>query len=92
MDTGVLTVGWTTAHFLPGWSCLNWTTVMVKTHFSLLPASSAAWWGWGVGVGWVVQSVNWLLGLLVGYLVDPPVVVDHLVSRLVGFSVSWPVN
>ena len=30
-------------YFRPGCSCLNWTTVMVKTHFSLFLASSAAW-------------------------------------------------
>ena len=32
-----------TTYFRPGCSCLNWTTVMVKTHFSLFLASSAAW-------------------------------------------------
>ena len=27
----------------PGWSCLNWTTVIVKTHFSMFFALSVAW-------------------------------------------------
>ena len=34
---------WKSTYFRPGSSCLNWTTVMVKTHFSLLPALSVAW-------------------------------------------------
>ena len=89
---GVRERGWTISHFLPGWSCLNWTTVMVKTHFSLLPASSAAWWGWGLWglVGLISRSVDRSVGWLVIWMIRWWV--DHLVSRLVVFSVSWPVN